>query len=181
MTMYRPAREVAAIAKTLIEHVADHAPLGRARIEYVFREKAPKSGHRIILGKARRVGGLAAFLAEAKHLNDHVVPRPLFVVEISEDTWSKLNEAQQIALVDHELCHLVVEVNADGEVELSTRGHDFEEFAAIIRRPGLWSAGDAALGAAVAEQLSLAIEDVTSYVESLGNDEPPRDENGGES
>lgn len=56
-----------------------------------------------------------------------------FLICIAADTWPGLTAAQRTAVVDHELCHCVVD--SDGP---TTIGHDYEEFAAIIERHGLW-------------------------------------------
>ena len=42
---------------------------------------------------------------------------------------------QHIALVDHELCHLLL----DDEGRVTSRAQDDEEFAAVIKRHGLWN------------------------------------------
>jgi predicted metallopeptidase len=122
---YSPAPEVAKIADSLIE--SDHQELAPARIDYVFRSKASRSRGHVVLGKARKITGLSAFLAG--NGND-----PFFVVEIALDEWVMLDEDGKRALVDHELCHL----NMDDEGGLDLRGHDLEEFEAIVRRHGLW-------------------------------------------
>jgi Putative phage metallopeptidase len=171
MVMLREADEVRDIAREVIAAVPDHAALADVRIEYVFRDKAPRSKGRIVLGRARKITGLNAYLAD-KRIRALSTPSPFFVVEISEDTWQGLSPAQRRALVDHELCHCRVEVDDDGEVVLSTRGHDFEEFASIIRRHGLWSTAAETVAAAVCEQLALAVDAVTDFVGNLPLDDP---------
>lgn len=184
MSKYRPAAAASAIAAELIKSVPAHADLADVRIEYVFIDKAPVSRGRLVLGRARKVSGLAAFLATPSRSEVSVEPSPLFVIEISEDMWVDMDDARRRALVDHELTHCRVDFDTDTP-KLSIRGHDFEEFAAIIRRHGLWSSASQSIGAAVAEQLALAIDDVVSYVEDLGNRPPapgtdigPTDEGG---
>jgi hypothetical protein len=176
--MLCPAPEVRDIAQALIGDVSEHAPLDDVRVEYVFRDKAPRSHGRLVLGRARKISGLAAWLAEAKHLNALAVPRPFFVIEISHDTWGQLTPVQRRALVDHELCHCRVEVDDDGEAQLSIRGHDFEEFASVIRRNGLWASASELIAAAVCEQLALAVDEVTEYVEHLRIDDVEGDDKG---
>lgn len=174
--MLRRAPEVAKIADEIIRKVPRHKNLAEARIEYVFRDEAPRLRGRVVLGRARKIGGLNAFLLDPTvNDKDFVKPGPLFVIEISHDTWGDLNLEQRKALVDHELCHCTVDIDDDGNPELSMRGHDFEEFAEIIERHGLWSTSDKKIGAAVAEQLVLAIESVTDFVEGLGTNAEPDD------
>ena len=176
MSMFLFAPEVEEIGLKLIETVERHRPLQRALIEYVFIDKAPVSKGRIVLGRARRMSGLAAFLLRGARTGERFEPPfPFFVIEISHNTWIGLDDAQRRALVDHELCHCVLEETEDGEV-LSIRGHDFEEFAEIIQRHGLWSSASNRGAKAMAEQLALAIDDITDYVGTLsGFTQPPDD------
>lgn len=56
------------------------------------------------------------------------------------------SEAQMRALIDHELCHLQVACDSDGEAKLDENGrtvyrirkHDLEEFREIVARHGCW-------------------------------------------
>lgn len=171
MTDYARADEVAKIAADLIRDVEMHKPLAQARIEYVWRDKASKSNDRVVLAKARKVSGLNAYLANASAgLMDLDANEPLFVVEVAADTWERLKPEQRIALIDHELCHLVVDENGDGDPVLSTRGHDLEEFACIVERHGLWKSDVAAFGDQVIEQLALAIDADSRFLHDLGID-----------
>jgi predicted metallopeptidase len=152
MTDYEWAPDVETIAKDIIATVEDHAHLAQAVVLYVFRDKATRSRGRAVLGKARKLAGLTKFLV---HDEDDL---PLFVVEISKDTWEDLTEEQRRALVDHELCHLVVDTDDDGTLVARTRGHDLEEFIGVVDRHGLWKADVMAMGTAAAakvEQLTL--------------------------
>lgn len=66
------------------------------------------------------------------------------ILEIDEDRWKQFSEAQQAALVDHELCHLQVAKDKDGQIirddqdrpRLRTRPHDAEIgwFDEVVRR-----------------------------------------------
>ena len=49
-----------------------------------------------------------------------------------------LTEKQRLALIDHELCHIVRDVDSDSG--FSMRSHDIEEFAAVVERHGAWKA-----------------------------------------
>lgn len=160
MSAYRTAPEVADIAAELID---DHRPdLADVRIVYVFIDKAPTSMGRTVWGRARRIGGLNAVLAQLDDYTDLdrcEEPVPFYVVEISEDIWHGLDDRRRRALVDHELMHLLPEVGDDGAAKLKLRGHDFEEFVAIIRRHGLWTSAAEGAGRAAAEQLALDLAD----------------------
>lgn len=168
--MFRSAPEVEKIGTDLIRTEFDHKDLADVRVEYVFRDKAQKSAGRIVLGTARKIGGLSAFLAahgDASHLGD---PEPFFVIVIALDTWEVLDAKQRRALIDHELMHCKVTEDEGGGAKLATRGHDLEEFASIVERHGLWSSNVAAFGSVVAEQLALAVEEVSTFLENIDID-----------
>lgn len=78
-----------------------HEPLAAAdvRIAFLFRETASRRGNKTILGKASKLAARARFLCE---MNADAV------IELGEDTWDTMTDAQRRALVDHELTHLEV-------------------------------------------------------------------------
>ena len=180
MTAYRIAADVAKVAGKLIASIPEHRHLSDVRVEYLFLDKPPTHGGKIVLGRARRVGGLGAVFA---NLDEHhagtvcEAPRPFFVVEIAEPIWRELNADRRKALVDHELMHCRSERNeVTGERVLKIRPHDFEEFAAILRRHGLWTAAAQDAGAEVAEQLALAIDSVVAGAAELAGDDDDLDD-----
>lgn len=139
MTAYTPAPEVERIAEKLIhEH---HRHLEDVPIRYLWRDKAAVAKGNVVLGKARKIGGLNAHLAHyAAGADEPPEEVEFFVMEIGADWWKTLTQEQQVALVDHELSHFGVEIpeQADKERKLVIRGHDLEEFAAVVERHGLW-------------------------------------------
>lgn len=161
---YTTAPEVEKIARKLISTVERHQPLDEVRIDFIFIYEAPVSKGRVVLGRARKIGGLSAYLAEARpvgepNLDGFTERQPFFVVEISFDTWQGLSDAQRVALVDHELCHCRIDYDTKtDEPKLSTVGHDVEEFACVVERHGLWSNGLTGMGRVMSEQLALAID-----------------------
>lgn len=167
MTAYTYATEVGKIGADLIRKEPAHKPLRDVRIDYVFRPEATRSKGKLVLGKARLVQGLNAFLA-SEGAND-----PFFVVEIAKNTWDRLTEEQRRALVDHELMHFVVDEDADGQPKLSMRGHDLEEFADVVKRHGFWRSEVASFSSTVAEQMTLALEEAATFLEDT---EPPGEE-----
>lgn len=155
MTEYWPAPAAARIADELIE--AHHPHLIDHRIEFVFRDKAAKRHGRIVLGTARKVTGLNAFLARpVTSTVEDLEGGTFFLIELAGDHWPRLTDAQQRAVVDHELCHCWVEWDEDQQQHVhSIRGHDIEEFNDIVRRHGAWKPDVAAF----AETLQLALFD----------------------
>jgi predicted metallopeptidase len=125
---YWKAAEVQGIAEAIIPDFHEH--IAGLTVLYVFRSEAAEAHGRRVLGKARKVSGLNAYLA-FRHLLDDVRAEAgaFYVIEIAYDTWECLTDTQRIALVDHELSH----IGPDGIV-----AHDVEEFKAVIERHGLW-------------------------------------------
>lgn len=175
MTQFATAPDVRRIAEHIIDTVPEHKRLKDVRVEYVFRDKAQKSKGRVVLGTAQKLTGLSAFLADDEQSAELADADPFFVVVIAYDVWERLDEKMRRALVDHELCHCTVEYDDEGAPKLATKGHDLEEFAQIIERHGLWSSNVAQFGSVVAEQLALAVEEVSEFLEDLGNNPPPAD------
>lgn len=141
MTTYRRADEVARMGADLIaEHHHHLVDNGDVRIEYLFCDPPPKSKGETVWGRARKVTGIGAWLAaeEPPDDNDHHDPEPFFIIEIAEAVWNVLDHAGRKALLDHELCHLEVTIDDDGDAKLSLAAHDVEEFEQVIRRHGLW-------------------------------------------
>jgi hypothetical protein len=142
MALYREATEVKRIADLLILEHHPHLELRMDEIRYVFRDDIPRSKGKATLGKARRVTGLACYLALAEWgsentYEDHeAVGTDQFVMEISEPVWETLTEAQKAALVDHELCHFRYTDAIPPKKEI--RPHSVEEFHEILHRHGLW-------------------------------------------
>lgn len=138
MTTYRPAAPVERIAGALI--AKHHHHLDDVRIEYVFRSEHTNSNGKAVMGKARKISGLNAYLSQP--LDPDETPAgdevDYFVIEIAEDIWAVLDAGQRIALVDHELCHCTTEFNDQGDLVLKIKAHDLEEFRAVVDRHGLW-------------------------------------------
>lgn len=154
---YKLATEARQIGARIIEE--NHPHLLGVRVEFLFMDKTPKSKGREVWGRAKKISGLPAFLALGPNtLPDFYADQPfdLFVIELSEEVWERLTPKGKAALVDHELYHCVVETDDEtGDAKLGTRGHDLEEFEAILRRHGLWRESVREFVEAGAEQLSL--------------------------
>lgn len=135
-TRFEDAPEVEAIARRLIaEH---HSYLRQSDIRYLWRiseSEWTKGGHDVY-GQTALVSGPMRHIAEDADA----------VVLVNHMAWGDLSVSQRVALVDHELSHLVPKMDADGVTLSHPDGrpilvlarHDVEEFAAVIRRHGLW-------------------------------------------
>ena len=74
---------------------------------------------------------------------------PDAIVLIQEEDWGELTDTQRLALVFHELRHIVHKHSRDGEPlydqegnpTLEIVGHDIEEFHGVVEEFGAWHAG----------------------------------------
>jgi predicted metallopeptidase len=140
-TIYSYDNGLATLGRNVLNQ--HHTHLADVRVEFVFRDKASVSHGRDVWGKARKVTGMAAFLALPKddapdYIGDAEEVEPFFVIEIAHNVWEVLTGKQRLALLDHELSHC--RVRFDGEKALlEVAPHDLEEFEGVIRRNGLWN------------------------------------------
>ncbi|MCE5334528.1 MAG: hypothetical protein LLG06_08035, partial [Desulfobacteraceae bacterium] len=109
-----------------------------ANIGYVMRNKHAKSGGKVLGGTCQKQSD------KQKLLHDYD-----FIIELAADIWSELNTTQREALLLHEIMHVGVEVDDDGEAKMFIRPHDTEEFAYVIKVYGLYSLDLQAIGAAI--------------------------------
>jgi hypothetical protein len=165
MGRYAKAPEVQEIAERLIEE--HHSQLSGETLRCIFRDKHTLSKGKPVLVAARKVGGLAGWL----HLGYFADKDPdrftdLFVLEIPKDVWDRLDERQRIALVDHGLCQLDVEIPDQGDKDrrLLVRAPDIAEFNAVVERHGLWRP---ALEDFIKAGNQLTIDDQPHYTEPV--------------
>ena len=129
------------IAKDIIKQY--HSDLAEARIAFVMRSTALRSGGKLVLGKARKV------------TDEQQVHIPYdFVIWLASDMWHTLTPIQKQALIDHELSHC----EWDCSEGASVRGHDVEEFTHIIERYGFWWPGAEPFESAVTQAMLIPVE-----------------------
>jgi hypothetical protein len=152
-----PADDAARIALSLI--AAYHPDLAEARILYLFTSARRKKCDRVRLGSAQRLSTLQRYLSRKDR--DDAATEVDFIILLSFSDWNLMTEMQQIALVDHELCHCGVRLGDSGDRTYYLKGHDIEEFADIIKRHGLWKPDLEETAKAIGDQLSLFEEAVS--------------------
>lgn len=139
MAKFSKATEVEDVASELIDKY--HTHLAGETIRYVWRDKHTMSKGKPQLVAARKISGLAGWL-HLGYYADHDPDRftDFFVVEVARDIWDRLDEDQRIALVDHALCQLDVEIPDQGDKDrrLLVRAPDVAEFTAVVQRHGMW-------------------------------------------
>ena len=117
------------IANSIIPDFHEH--LAGIKIAYLLKltedEKPIKlpsrSGKKLVFGSAAKIADKLHFLSGY-----------VFVIEFDEKLWKSLSDRQQMALVDHELCHCGYD--DDGPY---IKDHDLTEFRAVIARHGMWT------------------------------------------
>jgi len=123
-----------------------HGHLKDAKIAIAWRLGwRPDADNILQLGKLRKRGDL-----------DRELDSFDFVILLNKEAWPTLNAEQQVALIDHQLCHAQLSYDSDGEAKLDDRGrlvcrvkkHDVEEFRAVVDRHGLWTSELAAMAQA---------------------------------
>ena len=127
MTDYRDAPEPRQVANTHVipQH---HAWLKDFAIEYLYRPDWAKKG-RTVWAQIKKASPLEKYLSGYD-----------LIIVFNEEIWPRLDDMQKRALVDHELTHVVMDVNEKtGEVTFGLVGHDLEEFTAIVQRYGDWT------------------------------------------
>lgn len=113
--------DVLAVANRVITR--HHPDLLDAKVGFIFQDEASKKDDKYVLGSATKVTD-----------KQRSVGLDLdFIVTVAMDMWQELDQNQREALIDHELCHCDFRM---GYARM--RGHDFEEFACIVERYGLW-------------------------------------------
>lgn len=104
--------------------VSTHHPhLEEARIGVVLRDTVGSSRGVPQQGGVQLVGAVHQVLLDLD-----------FLVWVAADAWSGLTLSEKLALLDHQLCHCQM---SQGRCYL--RGHDVEEFQAIIERYGSYT------------------------------------------
>lgn len=151
------ASEAKDLAEGLIPKYHEH--LEQAKILYLFTNQERKKCDRVRLASAAKVSGLQKYLSSL-HLSDDLDAPAVdhgadFVILIDGVIWERLTPAQRLALIDHELCHAGWVDNEDGG-RFFLRGHDLEEFVAVVERHGLWKS-DVQMMDAVMRQLPLPL------------------------
>ena len=152
---FKLSEEAAKIGAGIMEE--HHAHLLGVRVEFLMMSKTPKSKGKEVWGRAKKISGLPAFLAQ-ETLQDYYEDQPadFFVIELSEEIWETLTAKGKQALIDHELSHCELEIDDEtGATSLAIVGHDVTEFSAVMERHGLWNDGLRDFIEVGAEQLSL--------------------------
>lgn len=132
MPRYEESVNLKNLGEALIEK--HHPGLAHIKIAYEFRDEATISNGKVIAGRCIRVDDRNLIL----HDND-------VIIEIAKDVWSEATDNFQTAIMDHELSHIGIRFEEDGEpardpksnrIKIYLEHHDIEEFADVLERYG---------------------------------------------
>ena len=135
MPTYREDPDLRAVASGLI---AKHYPLLKhVKIAYLFRDEVAVSNGKAIAGRMIKCDDMN----KALHAHD-------VVIEIAGPIWADATSQFREALMDHELMHIGLKVDGQGELERKENGapriynrmHDVEEFNEVLERHMQWNA-----------------------------------------
>jgi hypothetical protein len=131
MDRWKAGVEVHTSIKTLIGSHHPHLTDICDDIVVIFKEKASrKAGCQPVLGKTSKASPLLSLLGDRKYQ---------FIIELAADTWVKLTEEQQIALLDHQLSFIGGEEDEKtAEMKYHLTTPDISYFAGEVERNGYW-------------------------------------------
>jgi hypothetical protein len=155
-TVIRPAVDAQRLAAPLIRQHHEH--LRTARILWLTTSAKRKKADKSVLATSSRMSVIQRYLSSAERQD--ASEGYDFLILISAAQWRSLNQAQQLALVDHQLarCGQKQTVNRrTGAVTQTwcTLSPDVEEFRAVIERHGLWLPAHKEFAAVIPRQLEL--------------------------
>lgn len=127
-------KDLAALADSII---VQHRPMLKIlKIQYIFRDVAPITDEKVIAGMCYRCDDRN----RAIHGQD-------FIIEISKDVWEEATDEFKLALMDHELGHVGIRLDEDGQPGIDEKSgriksyihkHDIEEFEDVLERHGAY-------------------------------------------
>lgn len=107
----------------------EHHHLAEARIKYICRNFAAKSGDEKIPGGIYKITGRNEYMLECD-----------FVIEVALDVWNDYQPNQRRALIDHFLTRCVCKENEKtGERTYKLRKPVIQEFPEVAERNGQWN------------------------------------------
>ena len=132
MPKYEESTNLKNLAESLIgDH---HENLKVLSIAYEFRDEASISNGKVIAGKCIRV--------DDRNLTLHGYD---VIIELAKDVWDQATDKYKTAIMDHELSHIGIRFEEDGEpsrdpssnrIKVFLKHHDIEEFASVLERYG---------------------------------------------
>ena len=149
------------VMNTVRRLIADHHPhlaLIEEEIAVVFKDKATERHGLVIPGNTKKAPPLMKVLTDKKF--DYK-----FIVEIGANAWNEFDDRQRVALLDHHLCAMKVEEDANsGEMKCSIRPPDFVGYKEEVERHGMWRPMDEDTLSIIEEMFGKKAEEHSSQV-----------------
>jgi hypothetical protein len=126
-TQFDPCPEdISAMARGLITQY--HTHLVNSKFAFLFVNKDMTRKGKVAIATVEKINAKFKALTELD-----------FLITISYPKWKELSDKQQLAVMDHELNHCLVEDSEDpgGDTKFKIIAHDLEEFYSTIERFGL--------------------------------------------
>lgn len=133
------------------DHIAEMLHDNEEFLAFVWASTAYTRAKRMVLGQCEKVmfqqGGWKKARQE-QQMRDWFGFVPIYLITIDASFCEKANDNEFCALFEHELYHIGVERDSDGEIIYSDHtglpkhylaGHDVEEFIGVVKR---WGAND---------------------------------------
>lgn len=136
------------LADTGSIHNEDHAHLLDADIRVMWASSSFEKQGRTVLGQAEQVAFRAGGWQKARmeqQMRDWFGDVPAFIITLAADYCAQCSDTDFCALVEHELYHIAhandkygqPAFTKEGAPKLEMRGHDVNEFVAIVERYGV--------------------------------------------
>ncbi len=137
--MYADHEDSGVLARHLIPNY--HSHLASAKIKWLCRNKAAKSGGKLVPGHVKKASPIERHLADDEYD---------FIITISLDVWNELSGDKRMALVDHLLSRCTAsESPTTGEYKYRVQPPQVQEFPDVARRHGAWNEDLQALGSSM--------------------------------
>ncbi|MCV7485099.1 putative metallopeptidase [Acinetobacter baumannii] len=133
------------------DHIAEMLHDNEGFLAFAWASTAYTRAKRMVLGQCEKVmfqqGGWKKARQE-QQMRDWFGFVPVYLITIDASFCEKANDSEFCALLEHELYHIGVERDLDGEIIYSDHtglpkhylaGHDVEEFIGVVKR---WGAND---------------------------------------
>lgn len=145
---YAEASEPLEIATILRREHADLQSASMAKVAWLWTSNELRDRGVSCVAKARLCNlATQGLLTELGGVDEDDLPD--YVVEVNADEWLECTDAQRLAVVHHELCHVAVTPRGTWTIA----PHDLQEFRAVVEAHGLYCSRVRSMAAAMQPHL----------------------------
>jgi hypothetical protein len=142
---WKAGTDVMATVSDLIAKYHPHLALCDDEIAVLFKEKAAIQGEVVIAGKTAKASELFGILGDIKWK---------FIITLAADQWTKMSDAEKVALLDHHLCACKSEENkSNGNYTYKVVPPDVYFYKGELERHGLWRTSGAPPSQSLIEEI----------------------------